>query len=97
MIPEPLIFPYQLLVFFLCIFIILKAEPVLVRMDKETSFYIRTSIWIILVGALAQIFELLQGRVPELAATIMFVGVALFLGSERRNILKSHMGIEHAK
>jgi hypothetical protein len=97
MIPEPLIFPYQLLVFFLCIFIILKAEPILGRMDKKTSFYIRMSIWIILVGALTQIFALIQGRVPELTATIMFVGVAFFLGSERRNILKSHMGIEHAK
>lgn len=65
--------------------ILYRAEPALNRMSGQTRIMVRLSMFLLVVGSVAQIGSIvLMGHVPTSPESILFVGVAALLSCERR-------------
>lgn len=65
--------------------ILYRAEPALNRMSRQTHIMVRLSMFLLVVGACAQIGAIvLMGCVPSAPEVILFSGVAALLSCERR-------------
>lgn len=89
--PENFILPYQLIVMSLCVYVVLKTEPLIGNMRKETPLHIRFSVWVVLVGSLVQVLAILKGNPPDTSFTILLLGVAFFLNSDKQCKLKNEV------
>jgi len=65
--------------------IVYRAEPALNRMSRQTHIMIRVSIFLLVIGAVAQIGSIvLAGHVPDAAEALLLTGIAVLLSCERR-------------
>lgn len=67
-----------------CAVIIWRAEPALDRMTPETHLAVRLAIWTTMVGAVARIWWIANGGVPDHITVLMLVAFALLISCERR-------------
>lgn len=73
-----------LLALLACIIILWRAEPALARMTPATPFTIRLAMWLLVVGAAAQLLALAMGITPQWPTVVLELGVACLLYCERR-------------
>jgi len=66
-----------------CAVILWRAEPALNRMTADTPAPVRVSMWLLTVGAAAQLLELAIGAVPQWPTVLLELGVACLLYCER--------------
>lgn len=64
--------------------VIWKGEPALAKMRKGTPILLRFSLWLLVVGAFAQLVLISLGNVPDPVTLLMLGGVATMLLCERR-------------
>lgn len=74
----------QSIVLVAAVFIVIRAEPALNRMQKGTPILVRLSFLLITLGAVAEIMFVLAGDVPSWSTAIITVGIAALLFCERR-------------
>jgi ammonia channel protein AmtB len=74
----------QILGFVLCAAILARAEPAINRMGRDTPRLVRIAFVLLAVGAVAGIFAIAAGAVPEWHALILAAGIAALLLCERR-------------
>lgn len=67
-----------------CGVIIWRAEPALARMTPETHLAVRLAIWTTMVGAVARIWWIANGGVPDHITVLMLIAFALLISCERR-------------
>lgn len=67
-----------------CVIILWRAEPALNRMTTGTHFTVRLAMWLLVVGAAAQLLALAMGTVPQWPTVVLELGVACLLYCERR-------------
>ena len=67
-----------------CAVIIWRSEPALARMTPETHLAVRLAIWIIMVGAVARVWWIANGGVPDHITVLMLIAFALLISCERR-------------
>lgn len=67
-----------------CAVILWRAEPALNRMTADTPAPVRVSMWLLTVGAAAQLLALALGAVPQWPTVLLELGVACLLYCERR-------------
>ena len=67
-----------------CGVIIWRAEPALARMSFDTHIAVRLAIWTTMVGAVARIWWIANGGVPDHITVLMLVAFALLISCERR-------------
>lgn len=67
-----------------CGVIIWRAEPALARMSPDTHMAVRLAIWTTMVGAVARIWWIATGGVPDHITVLMLVAFALLISCERR-------------
>lgn len=67
-----------------CCVIIWRAEPALARMTPETHLAVRLAIWTTMVGAVARIWWIASGGVPDHISVLMLIAFALLISCERR-------------
>lgn len=77
-------FAYRFIVALACIVIILRAEPAISRMTPHTDLRVRFAIWLCLVGAVARLWWVCMGGVPDSITVLLLVGLAALLMCERR-------------
>lgn len=75
---------YQLIGALACCVIIWRAEPALARMTPETHLAVRLAIWTTMVGAVARIWWIANGSVPDYITVLMLIAFALLISCERR-------------
>lgn len=64
--------------------ILWRAEPALNRMRPGTHLMIRVALYLLVIGAVAQLGGVVLGQVPSLATVIVLAGVAVLMVFERR-------------
>ena len=64
--------------------IVVRAEPALNRMSRETTFLVRVAFHLLAVGSAAQIVFVVVGDTPSWPTAILLVGVAGLLACEKR-------------
>jgi hypothetical protein len=67
-----------------CAVILWRAEPALNRMSATTPNTVRLALWLITVGAAAQLVALGMGSAPQWPTVVLELGVACLLYCERR-------------
>lgn len=67
-----------------CAVILLRAEPALNRMSPATSTTVRVAMWLLTVGAAAQLLAITMGTIPQWPTVLLELGVACLLYCERR-------------
>ena len=67
-----------------CGVIVWRAEPALARMNPDTHLAVRLAIWTTMIGAVAHIWRIASGGVPDYITVLMLVSFALLLSCERR-------------
>ncbi len=67
-----------------CAVIIWRAEPALARMTPETHLAVRLAIWTTMVGAVARVWWIATGGVPDHITVLMLIAFALLISCERR-------------
>lgn len=67
-----------------CGAIIWRAEPALARMSPDTHMAVRLAIWTTMVGAVARVWWIATGGVPDHITVLMLVAFALLISCERR-------------
>lgn len=67
-----------------CGVIIWRAEPALAHMSPDTHTAVRLAIWTTMVGAVARIWWIASGNVPDHITVLMLVAFALLISCERR-------------
>lgn len=67
-----------------CAVILWRAEPALNRMSPATSTTVRVAMWLLTVGAAAQLLALAAGTAPQWPTVVLELGVACLLYCERR-------------
>ena len=67
-----------------CGVIIWRAEPALARMTPNTHLAVRFAIWTTMVGAVARVWWIATGGVPDYITVLMLVAFALLISCERR-------------
>lgn len=67
-----------------CTMILWRAEPALNCMTPGTHFTVRLAMWLLVVGAAAQLLALAMGAVPQWPTVVLELGVACLLYCERR-------------
>ena len=67
-----------------CGVIIWRAEPALARMSPDTPRAVRLAIWTTMVGAVARVWWIATGGVPDYITVLMLVAFALLISCERR-------------
>ena len=67
-----------------CGVIIWRAEPALARMSPDTHMAVRLAIWTTMVGAVARVWWIATGGVPDYITVLMLVAFALLISCERR-------------
>ena len=67
-----------------CGVIIWRAEPALARMTPNTHPAVRFAIWTTMVGAVARVWWIAMGGVPDYITVLMLVAFALLISCERR-------------
>jgi len=67
-----------------CGVIIWRAEPALARMSPDTHMAVRLAIWTTMVGAVARVWWIANGGVPDHITVLMLVAFALLISCERR-------------
>ena len=64
--------------------IVVRAESVLNRMNRQTPLLVRTAFHLLTVGAAAEIVCIVSGDAPSWSMVIVAAGVAMLLLCERR-------------
>lgn len=64
--------------------VIWRGEPALAKMRKGAPILLRFSLWLLVVGAFAQLVLISLGNVPDPVTLLMLGGVAAMLLCERR-------------
>lgn len=67
-----------------CCAIIWRAEPALARMSPDTHLAVRLAIWTTMIGAVARIWWIASGGVPDHITMLMLIAFALLISCERR-------------
>lgn len=67
-----------------CTVILWRAEPALNRMGPATPASARVAMWLITVGAAAQLVALVMGHAPQGPTVVLELGVACLLYCARR-------------
>ena len=67
-----------------CGVIVWRAEPALARMTPNTHLAVRFAIWTTMVGAVARVWWIATGGVPDFITVLMLVAFALLISCERR-------------
>lgn len=67
-----------------CGVIIWRAEPALARMSPDTHLAVRLAIWTTMIGAVARIWGIASGGVPDPITVLMLIAFALLISCERR-------------
>ena len=67
-----------------CGVVIWRAEPALARMTPNTHPAVRFAIWTMMVGAVARVWWIATGGVPDYITVLMLVAFALLISCERR-------------
>lgn len=67
-----------------CAIIIWRAEPALNRMSPATPLPVRMAMWLLLVGAAAQLLAITLGATTPWPTVVLELGVASLLYCERR-------------
>ena len=67
-----------------CGVIIWRAEPALARMSPDTHMAVRLAIWTTMVGAVARVWWIATGGVPDYITVLMLVAFAGLISCERR-------------
>lgn len=74
----------QLLGLVLCALILARAEPAINRMSRDTPSLVRLAFILLVGGAVAGIFAIAGGAVPEWHVLMLAGGIAALLVCERR-------------
>ncbi|MDT3735565.1 MAG: hypothetical protein ROZ00_05020 [Denitratisoma sp.] len=74
----------QLLGLALCTIILARAEPAINRMSRDTPRLVRLAFILLAGGAVAGIFAIASGAVPEWHVLMLAAGIAALLVCERR-------------
>lgn len=64
--------------------VLVRSEPALNRMSRETTFLVRVAFHLLAVGSAAQIVFVVVGDTPSWPTAILLVGVAGLLACEKR-------------
>jgi hypothetical protein len=75
---------YQLMGLSACSVIIWRTEPTLARMTPDTHWAVRLAIWTTLMGAVARVWWIFTGGVPDPITVLMLIAFALLISCERR-------------
>ena len=67
-----------------CAVILWRAEPALNRMTRATPGPVRVAMWLLTVGAAAQLLAITMGTIPQWPTVLLELGVASMLYCERR-------------
>ena len=67
-----------------CGVIVWRAEPALARMSPGTHPAVRFAIWTTMIGAVARIWWIANGGVPDHITVLMLIAFALLISCERR-------------
>ena len=67
-----------------CAVILWRAEPALNRMTRATPGPVRVAMWLLTVGAAAQLLAITMGTAPQWPTVLLELGVACLLYCERR-------------
>lgn len=67
-----------------CAVILWRAEPALNRMTPGTHAVVRIAMWLITVGAAAQLVGIVTGVAPQWPTVVLEIGIACLLSCERR-------------
>lgn len=67
-----------------CGVIVWRAEPALARMSPDTHMAVRLAIWTTMIGAVARIWWIASGGVPDHVTVLMLTAFALLISCERR-------------
>lgn len=67
-----------------CAVILWRAEPALNRMTPGTHAVVRIAMWLITVGAAAQLVGIVTGIAPQWQNVVLEIGIACLLSCERR-------------
>lgn len=74
----------QIAVIVAAVMIVVRAEPALNRMSRDTPFVVRVAFHLLALGAVAEIVFIVAGDVPSWPMAIVTLGVAALLVCERR-------------
>ena len=75
---------YQTIGLVACGVIVWRAEPALAHMSPGTHLAVRLAIWTTMVGAVARIWWIASGGIPDHITVLMLVAFALLISCERR-------------
>lgn len=64
--------------------ILWRAEPALNRMTPATNATVRVAMWLLTVGAAAQLLAITMGTIPQWPTVLLELGAACLLYCERR-------------
>lgn len=74
-----------------CMVIVLRAEPAMNRMTRDTLLTVRLAFYQLAVAAGAEIVAILLGRIPTWREALMACGIAMLMLCERRIRLLSRV------
>lgn len=75
----------QLVTIAACAVIVTRSDPALNRMNRQTPLLLRTSMWLLLLGALGEIGAIVfYGHIPTAPVVLAFAGIATLMTCERR-------------
>lgn len=67
-----------------CAVILWRGEPALNRLGPATPLIVRLALWLIVIGACAQLLGLVMGIAPQWPSVVLQSGIAALLYCERR-------------
>lgn len=73
-----------------CGVIIWRSEPALNKMTTHTHLAVRLAMWLVLLGAVARLWSIFTGSVPDNITVLMLAGIATLISCERRLEVLTH-------